>query len=303
MTDRFTRRAAFVAAVLVSVLVVRAERPTTVPATQPAEVVSSPLPGVEYQAIRRTAPPMSLHIVRVRLDHPGLSLHVSRGGDDPDGDGPMQTTLMPVRQIAERERYDLAINGDFFRVSRPASRPGATQPTTRGYYQGLPAAVLGPAVTDGHRWAPAAQARPVFATRAGGGAVIAMSDALPPDVRHAVAGNVMLLADGEPLRHNNRDRHPRTALGLDEEGRRLTVLVVDGRQATSAGMTYADLAAELQRLGCRTAVNLDGGGSTTLVIRDRETGRLRVVNTPSDRRERPVANVLGLRAGADPDRE
>ena len=58
-------------------------------------------------------------------------------------------------------------------------------------------------------------------------------------------------------------------------------------------MTYGQLAAEMARLGAYTAINLDGGGSSTLVLRAAD-GELKVMNRPSDGKERAVANVLGL---------
>jgi exopolysaccharide biosynthesis protein len=82
---------------------------------------------------------------------------------------------------------------------------------------------------------------------------------------------------------------------LDRTGTKLTLLVVDGRQPKlSVGMTLRDLAKEMIRLGCYSALNLDGGGSSTMVYRDPATHFLKVVNAPSDTKERAVADVLGL---------
>jgi exopolysaccharide biosynthesis protein len=75
----------------------------------------------------------------------------------------------------------------------------------------------------------------------------------------------------------------------------LTLLVVDGRQPRlSVGMRLSELAAEMSRLGCDSALNLDGGGSTTLVYRNSRTHKIQVVNSPSDSRERAVADILGV---------
>jgi hypothetical protein len=80
-------------------------------------------------------------------------------------------------------------------------------------------------------------------------------------------------------------RHPRTAVGYN--GSRIYLLAADGRQpGYSAGMSLPELAQAMLDLGCTDALNLDGGGSTTLWAR----GSL--VNRPSDGRERPVANAL-----------
>ncbi|MCJ7486880.1 MAG: phosphodiester glycosidase family protein [Candidatus Aminicenantes bacterium] len=82
-------------------------------------------------------------------------------------------------------------------------------------------------------------------------------------------------------------RHPRTAAGVRADGRILLV-TVDGRQPQlSVGMTIAELAALLIELGAVEAVNMDGGGSTAMVVRNR------VVNSPSDfTGERPVGDSL-----------
>lgn len=80
-------------------------------------------------------------------------------------------------------------------------------------------------------------------------------------------------------------RHPRTAAAVTRRGTILLV-TVDGRQANSIGMRLDELAEELVALGAREAVNLDGGGSTTMVVQ----GRIR--NSPSDPRERPVSDGI-----------
>jgi exopolysaccharide biosynthesis protein len=84
-----------------------------------------------------------------------------------------------------------------------------------------------------------------------------------------------------------KGRAPRTALGLKRDGT-LLMLVVDGRSSDSAGLTLAELAAYLLRLGAYDAVNFDGGGSSEMVINGR------VVNKPSDGSERRVSIGLGL---------
>jgi len=90
-------------------------------------------------------------------------------------------------------------------------------------------------------------------------------------------------------------RHPRTAVGIAAGGRRLLLVTVDGRQAPySDGMTLRELAEFLRGLGAADAINLDGGGSTALVLR-RPDGSYAPVNRPSDREgERAVANTLAV---------
>lgn len=85
----------------------------------------------------------------------------------------------------------------------------------------------------------------------------------------------------------SRARHPRTAVGISADSSRIYLVVVDGRQESSVGMSLEELADFIVDVGAYEALNLDGGGSTTLVI-DGE-----VVNSPSDEEgERPVANAL-----------
>ena len=82
-------------------------------------------------------------------------------------------------------------------------------------------------------------------------------------------------------------------MGLDAQGKRLTILVVDGRRTGLAtGMSYDELSKEMLAAGCDRAINLDGGGSSVMVIRDGE--KFVVKNQPSNENERPVANVLGV---------
>lgn len=84
-----------------------------------------------------------------------------------------------------------------------------------------------------------------------------------------------------------RGRAPRTALGLKKDGT-LLLLVVDGRSSASSGMTLTELAQYLVKLGAFNAVNYDGGGSSEMVINGK------IVNKPSDGRERAVSIGLGL---------
>ncbi len=91
----------------------------------------------------------------------------------------------------------------------------------------------------------------------------------------------------------NTNRHPRTMVGITGNGRLLFV-VVDGRQPGYAdGMSLFELRALAHSLGCTDALNLDGGGSTTLVIAGE--GSNGVVNRPSGKVERPVPSILFVR--------
>jgi exopolysaccharide biosynthesis protein len=82
-------------------------------------------------------------------------------------------------------------------------------------------------------------------------------------------------------------RHPRTCVGLNADTSTVYLCTVDGRQASSIGMTFAEMADFMISIGATEAFNLDGGGSTTMVVRGA------IVNSPSDATgERSVANAL-----------
>ena len=139
------------------------------------------------------------------------------------------------------------------------------------------------------------------------GALLKLSLETSPDlrgVRTALSGGPVLVrnfevqdwpkaekdAKGKPAPPEIRtmwEKHPRTALGWNE--RYFYLVEVDGRQKhLSIGMTLKELAQYMVSLGCREALNLDGGGSSTMWLFDG------VVNSPSDDEERPVANALVL---------
>jgi hypothetical protein len=121
----------------------------------------------------------------------------------------------------------------------------------------------------------------------------------PGNVFNAISGDRLLVTKGEPEPGlDNSDIDPRTAVGYNRNGRKLILVVVDGRQPFySEGMTLAELAHLMSDLGAHYAMNLDGGGSSTMVI-EGESGQAVILNSPIDNyipgRERPVANHLGV---------
>lgn len=114
------------------------------------------------------------------------------------------------------------------------------------------------------------------------------------DIVSALGGGPRLVKDGTPFIPfdwewlPNRifaSRAPRTAVGITENGK-LIFVTVDGRSRRNTGMTLTELARLMVQLGAREAMNLDGGGSATMVVGGR------TVNEPSDGRERPVGSAL-----------
>jgi exopolysaccharide biosynthesis protein len=131
------------------------------------------------------------------------------------------------------------------------------------------------------------------------GTTVTLRLILQPDwatVADAIGGGPVLVRDGKPVYRANEafevtqiaPRHPRTAIGQTAEGR-IILVVVDGRQAGySVGMTTFEMALTMTRLGAVRAMQLDGGGSSTLAFDGT------VLNRPSDGRERPISTALML---------
>lgn len=236
---------------------------------------------------------MRLFVAEIDLRHPRIAVRVCPGGPDPDGPGEWEATLAAPTRVAAREGLELVVNGDFFSVRREMQG----QTTLPAYRPDVWANAVGPAVSDGRVWSVSKDRRPCLVVRKGNRVSIEMVARPPEDALQVIAGNVMLVEDGRPVTHENRDRHPRTVVGLDKGGRKLVILVVDGRRpGVSIGMTYAELAAEMIRLGCDRALNLDGGGSSVMAVRESSGNGMAILNQPSDGRERPVVNVLGIDA-------
>jgi Phosphodiester glycosidase len=115
-----------------------------------------------------------------------------------------------------------------------------------------------------------------------------------PDVFDAVGGVPMLLRNGSPVNVcSSCPRNPRTAVGVTASGEILLV-VVDGRSRRSRGATLAEMRNIMRDLGAVTALNLDGGGSSEMVVEGE------VVNDPSDGHERHITNAILVLPGADP---
>ena len=122
---------------------------------------------------------------------------------------------------------------------------------------------------------------------------------IPSRVLYAISGDRMLVLQGEPVPGLDTSKvDPRTAVGVNANGRWLYLVVIDGRQPFySEGATFAGLADLLIGLGADYAMSLDGGGSSTMVIQGTD-GQPQILNSPIDNyvpgRERPVANHFGI---------
>lgn len=101
-----------------------------------------------------------------------------------------------------------------------------------------------------------------------------------------IGGDRLILKDGIVQDNDWKELHPRTAIGYSKDKTKLVMVVVDGRSTTSSGFSTKQLAELIRLSGAEYALNLDGGGSSAMVVRDK------VCNTPADGSERRVANSL-----------
>ena len=122
------------------------------------------------------------------------------------------------------------------------------------------------------------------------GTKVSVRRALEGDPQMAISGNHFLVHDGIIRVVDDSEMHPRTAIGIDSDTGEVLLLVVDGRSSRSRGYTMVELANLMIDLGADEAVNLDGGGSSTMV--GRRGTRTKVINQPSDGFLRWVANAV-----------
>jgi exopolysaccharide biosynthesis protein len=274
-------------------------QPTALPFSLDS-VRSQPLgEGAQHRFLYSRTGPWAIHVLDVRLDR-CLAPVAVKGGRSAIG---RTTTSDLMRGLHATREVVGGVNADFFLFTPPGVPTGAH-------------------VSGGRVLTPPSR-QPVFAVDSVGRPHIAVLWSVRPDSfavddlrlstlrllpfhpTEAVGGRPMLVTDsafgptvdteGAPGFANGR--HPRTAVGIADGGRRLVLVVVDGRQAPySDGMTLRELATLMLALGAPEALNLDGGGSTAMVIADpAQGGAIRVVNRPSDATgERAVGNALGI---------
>lgn len=241
-------------------------------------------------------------LAKIDLTNPRVTLRiVPAGPEDPDGDGPNVTRLDTVLSIAERYEFELAVNASFF--AAPAFKEVGEKKIR--YFVGNPGYPVGWLVTDGKVLTkPAKAGMATMVVQEGGRVDMASSfEQMPDGVRDAVSGNVMILDAGQIVHKPGGDRHPRTVVGMDAESKTLFLMVIDGRrEGWSRGASYAELGQLMLEAGAVKAINLDGGGSTTMVMRDPNTDVMSILNRPSDGTSiipgvsipRPVTDAIGI---------
>lgn len=120
------------------------------------------------------------------------------------------------------------------------------------------------------------------------------------DMNIAIGGGSVLVRNGmiSPFTHSIDGNHPRTAIGFSRNGEKIIAVAVDGRTQGSKGITQTQLAQLMVDLGAYHAINLDGGGSTTMLTRRPGDEVLTLANTPSDGGLRRISNGISIKSTA-----
>ncbi|MBU5436711.1 phosphodiester glycosidase family protein [Tissierella sp. MSJ-40] len=120
------------------------------------------------------------------------------------------------------------------------------------------------------------------------------------NIKFAIGGGSIILKDGELslTNINIKGNEPRTGIGINKEGDQLLLVTIDGRDSSFKGVSQEMFGALLKELGAYNALNLDGGGSTTMAVKPANEEKAKVVNKPSDGGERSVVNGVGVISNA-----
>lgn len=241
--------------------------------------------GVELcQGSTASPRPVQMRAVRVDLREPSLDLLVTPS----NGRAPKDTNARTTTEFLAEFKCQVAINGSFF--SPLATRPGDPQD------------ISGLSVSRGDLYSRANRFDALLLSK-DRRAWVDTAPIDPKEAYNALAGDTTLLLNGEySLKPTDTRpivvvRHPRSTVGVSRDGRYLILMTIDGRQpGYSEGASKPEAAAWLKRLGAWDAINLDGGGSTTLAVEGPD-GRPEIINRPSGPPpgvQRRVANHLGV---------
>ena len=248
--------------------------------------------GVIYRRVIRLLPhAMIAHVITIDTKDNGISFLVT----PPDSEGDTPLNARTTSRFLEEFDVQIAINGDGF---APWWSRGVAD-----YYphEGDPIAPFGLTASNGDIYWSGNNAEDVGIEPT---LYISRRNALsfnnrPNNVYSAISGDRMLVLKGEIVPDlGDEELDPRTAIGINRNGRYLYIVVVDGRQPFySEGATFVELAELLVRQGAYIAMSMDGGGSSTLVV-EGDAGLPEIINSPIDNyipgRERPVGNHLGV---------
>jgi len=246
--------------------------------------------GVTYRRIVRYFPrPRIAHVLEIDTKAKGIEFLVT----PPDSEGETPLRARTTSQFLEEFNLQIAINGGGFspwwshspadyypHVGDPIAPFGFTASYWKVYWTTAETEGIPPAL---------------FISRRN---VLSFNNK-PNRVHTAISGDRMIVLKGETAPDlDDHELDPRTAVGINRNGRLLYLVVVDGRQPFySDGATFAELAQLLIDQGAYAGMSLDGGGSSTMVV-EAEGGGHRILNSPIDHyipgTERPVGTHLGI---------
>jgi len=245
-------------------------------------------PIAYWQESRKEPRPLQIHVLRVDLRSKAHEVVVLIS-NDPDGEGGAEATLEKPLSLAQSQGALAAVNANAFDLF-----PRPKQGERRVWREHAPTDILGWAENAARRASEPRKGLASFWLDADGRGHLADLDA-PAKARTAAAGFGAVVTDGELAEHAREPFHPRTAVGLDREGWMMWLVVVDGRQkGHSEGMALVELATLMKELGCWNAINLDGGGSSIMLLA-KEGKSLSIMNRPSDHGTRPIPVMIGVR--------
>ena len=252
------------------------------------------LPGVAYHLQEFQEPRLNrVHVMRVDLSNSRIKPTVVIAVD-PDGDGPAETSLTHPLKLAEGPSVLAFVNTNPW-----DSFPDATGKKNRHWFAGQPVDIEGLAISDGHTRS-AASPNPASVWFDESGNVFLGAAPVNVTIAEGTNGFQKIVSEGALVVPEGGTVHPRTAIGVGPHGHVLFLVVVDGRQKQfSEGMNLYELGQVMIGLGCWTATNMDGGGSSIMGMR-REDGQLHIMNSPSDRHRgkssiRPLPMILTIR--------
>lgn len=120
-------------------------------------------------------------------------------------------------------------------------------------------------------------------------------------LKFAMGGGSIILKNGVSMQTNiiNKGRHPRTGIGVSQDGSKIVIITVDGRNGY-AGLTQKEFGEIFKSFGCYNAMNLDGGGSTTMVKKTKAMDKAEIINKPSGGTPRAVVSGVGVFSSDNP---
>lgn len=120
-------------------------------------------------------------------------------------------------------------------------------------------------------------------------------------LKFAMGGGSIILKNGVAMQTNiiNKGRHPRTGIGVTQDGSKIVIITVDGRNGY-AGLTQKEFGEIFKSFGCYNAMNLDGGGSTTMVKKTKAMDKAEIINKPSGGTPRAVVSGVGVFSSDNP---